>query len=62
MALGRDEKERQVAYRELFRAELDKAAIDDIRPALTQNQPLGNSRFYAKIETMTGVRRETGRA
>jgi len=25
---------------------------------LTQNQPLGNSRFYTKIEAMTGQRRE----
>ena len=58
LALGADEKERQAAYRQLFRAELDKAAVDDIRLALNQNQPLGNSRFYAKIEAMTGVRRE----
>lgn len=57
-ALGKDEQERQAAYRELFRTELDKAAIDDIRLALNQSQPLGNSRFYAKIEAMTGQRRE----
>ena len=43
---------------ELFRAQLDSKAIDDIRLALKQNQSLGNSRFYAKIETMTGQRRE----
>ena len=35
-----------------------RAEIDAIRLALNQNQPLGNSRFYAKIETMTGQRRE----
>ena len=29
--------------------QLDKTAIDDIRLALNQNQPLGNKRFYAKI-------------
>lgn len=58
LALGRDDKTRQVAYRELFRAQLDRAAIDDIRLALNQSQPLGNSRFLAKIEKITGERRE----
>ena len=58
LAIDRDDAERQAAYRELFRAQLDSKAIDDIRLALNQNQPLGNSRFYAKIETMTGQRRE----
>ena len=58
LALGRTDKDRQAAYRALFRAHLDRAAIEDIRLALTQSQPLGNARFYAKIESMTGVRRE----
>jgi putative transposase len=58
-ALGRTDPERQVAYRALFRAHLDRDAIDDIRLALNQNQPLGNEQFYAKIEQRTGVRRET---
>ena len=58
LELGRDDKTRQAAYRSLFRAELDQEAISDIRLALNQNQPLGNSRFYAKIEAMTGQRRE----
>ena len=56
--LGDGDKERQSAYRALFRAPLDRAVIDDIRLALNQNQPLGNERFYARIEKMTGVRRE----
>jgi putative transposase len=58
LALGCDDKARQAAYRALFRAQLDRKAIDHIRLALHQNQPLGNSRFYAKIEAMTGQRRE----
>ena len=58
LALGSDGKERQAAYRALFRAQLDRAAIDDIRLALNQSQPLGNERFYAKIAKMAGVRRE----
>jgi putative transposase len=56
--LGASDKERQIAYRALFRAQLERAAIDDIRLALMQHQPLGNARFYAKIEKMTGARRE----
>ena len=58
MALGKDDKARQTSYRSLFRVALDKEAISDIRLALNQNQPLGNSRFYAKVEAMTGQRRE----
>jgi len=42
----------------LFRSHLDQAAIEDIRLALNQNQPLGNLRFLARIEKMTGIRRE----
>ena len=57
-AMGQTDKRRQTAYRALFRAQLDGAAIDDIRLALNQNQPLGNSRFYARIEKATGVRRQ----
>lgn len=33
-------------------------AIDDIRLAPNQNPPPGNTRFYAQIEKMTGIRRE----
>ena len=54
-AMGQTDKRRQTAYRALFRARLDGAAIDDIRLAFNQNQPLGNSRFYARIEKATGV-------
>ncbi|MGB8856755.1 MAG: hypothetical protein WCC58_08820 [Burkholderiales bacterium] len=32
--------------------------MNDLRLASNQNQPLGNSRFYAKIEKITGARRE----
>ena len=58
LSLGRTDKERQEVYRALFRAELDGEAIDDIRLALNQNQPIGNERFHTKIERMTGIRRE----
>ena len=58
LSLGEDDRARQSAYRALFRAQLDKAAVDYIRLALGQNQPLGNERFYARIEKLTGQRRE----
>lgn len=58
LALGLDDKDRQTAYRALFRAHLSQAAINDIRVALNQGQPLGDNQFYKKIESMVGVRRE----
>ena len=58
VAVGATDKVRQAEYRGLFRAHLDEAAIDDIRLALNQNQPLGNSRFHAQIERNNGERRE----
>ena len=58
VGLGRGEAARLAAYRALFRAELDTDAIGDIRMALDQGQPLGNSRFLASIERATGERRE----
>jgi len=57
-SLGLTAKARQTAYRALLRRELDVAALDDIRLALNQNQPLGNSRFHAQIERKLGERRE----
>ena len=44
--------------RALFRPHLDKGAVDDIRLALNQNQPLGSKRFLAHIEQITGIRSE----
>lgn len=57
LALDADEAARQVAYRALFRSELDKDALEDIRLALNQGQPLGKGRFLETIEKMTGQRR-----
>ncbi|MFH1870863.1 MAG: transposase [Pseudomonadota bacterium] len=58
LGLGRTETARLAAYRALFRAELDADAISDIRMALDQGQPLGNSRFLDSVEQATGQRRE----
>ena len=56
--LDQDEAARRAVYRAFFRSELDAEAIGDIRLALTQGQPLGNSRFIDDIERATGQRRE----
>jgi putative transposase len=58
LELGRSSASRLAAYRALFRTELDAEAVTDIRLALNQGQPLGDSRFYARIQRATGVRRE----
>ncbi len=49
LALGATDATRRRAYRDLFRSELDAAAVDDIRLALNRNQPLGGNRFYARV-------------
>ena len=58
LGLGSTGTARQAAYRSLLRHQLDAEAIGDIRRAINQSQPLGNERFYARIERMTGQRRE----
>ena len=57
-ALAEADAVRLSSYRTLFRTELETEAISDIRLALTQGQPLGNSRFADEIERATGLRRE----
>jgi len=58
LGLGRDDAARRQAYRTLFRPHLEQAAIDDIRLALNQSQPLGDSRFHGVIERAVGERRQ----
>jgi len=58
LALAEDSATRRQGYRGLFRTALDKAPLADLRMALNQDQSVGNSRFYAQIEAMTGQRRE----
>jgi len=55
--LGSGDRERQAAYRALFDIGLDPE-IDGIRLALSQSQPLGDARFFARVEQATGIRRE----
>jgi putative transposase len=58
LVLGADDDARRGAYRELFRGALDEKPLSDLRPALNQDQPIGNGRFYREIEAITGQRRE----
>lgn len=61
LALDRNDTGRQIAYRALFRSELDGEALGDIRLALTQGQPLGHGRFGERICAAAGVRRSQKR-
>ena len=61
-ALGADAQTRQVAYRELFRYELDPGTIDQIRTATNGNYALGNDLFKAQIAAALGRRVEAGKA
>lgn len=49
-SLGPTTSERQHAYRELFRSELDPGTFHRIRSVATFSMPLGNSRFREQIE------------
>jgi putative transposase len=48
LALGADDEQRRAAYRALFRPQLDSAAADDIRQALSLGMPVGNERLEQK--------------
>ena len=48
--LGRSPSERQIAYRALFRTELNIFELDDIRTAVNQGLPLGSDRFKDEVE------------
>ena len=50
--LGQTPKERQEAYRELFRHELDEAALAEIRSTANRGWPIGSDRFKNDIEQL----------
>ncbi|MEA1933813.1 MAG: hypothetical protein U9N60_05200 [Thermodesulfobacteriota bacterium] len=60
--LGRTSEERQAAYRELFRHELEPGVVDRIRHATNGNFALGNQRFKEEIAAMLGRRVTPGKA
>jgi putative transposase len=55
-ALGRDDAERQEAYRGLFREVLDAAFLDDLRAATNGGWALGDDRFRGRIASAAGRR------
>ena len=59
--LGRIEPERQAAYRELLRYQLDPGVIDELREATSHELVVGTSRFKDEIEAMTKRRMRLGR-
>lgn len=56
LALGDDPVERQRAYRELFRHEIDPGLIDAIRQATNGNFTLGSDKFAEQIGDALGRR------
>ncbi len=56
LALGLTEKERQVAYRALFKGHIEQRDLEDIRACLQTGTPMGNDRFRAEIERTLQVK------
>lgn len=54
LKLGRTDAERQQRYRELFRFQVDGELLNDIRKAANKGLVLGNDRFVAEVEALTG--------
>lgn len=54
--LGKEEAQRQQAYRVLFHAHLEQSVIEQIRSATNGNYVLGVNRFQQEIEKMMGRR------
>ena len=54
--LGATIAECSAAYRELFAGQLDRPTLNTIRQATNQGMALGNDRFKAEIERLTGRR------
>ncbi|MGV6816856.1 MAG: transposase [Thiotrichales bacterium] len=61
-ALGIDDSSRKMAYRELFRYQLDPGLVDEIRSATTGNYALGNPRFQEQMEEALGRRVTRGKS
>ncbi|MCB2216473.1 transposase [Desulfofustis glycolicus] len=59
--LGVSDEQRQTAYRELFRYELDPGEIDRIREATNGNFTLGTNRFQEEASRILGRRVSPGK-
>ncbi|WP_036302425.1 transposase [Methylotenera sp. L2L1] len=60
--LGLDDTNRQSAYRELFRYQLEPKLVDEIRQATNGNYVLGNTDFVQQIERALDRRVSPGKA
>ncbi|MEI7432114.1 MAG: transposase [Betaproteobacteria bacterium] len=60
--LGKTPEERQAAYRELFRYQLDPGLVDQLRSATNGNYALGNERFLQEMAEALGQRVTRGKA
>jgi len=60
--LGLTDEERQAAYRELFRYELDPGQVDEIRKATHGGLVLGSERFAQEVALLAGRRTQRGKA
>jgi len=56
LALGADDAQRRLRYQALFRSSLEPGQVNEIRSCAQTGTPLGNERFRAQIEQMTGRR------
>lgn len=54
--LGKEPEDRQKAYRELFRGRMGEKTLTEIREATDKAWVLGDARFKAQVEEMTGRR------
>ena len=54
MSLGKTNAARQLAYRELFRNDLQPGMVDQIRKATNGNFVLGNDRFQDEVAQALG--------
>ena len=61
-ALGTDVENRQAAYRELFRHELEPGLVDEIRRATNGNFALGSERFGVELTQLLGRRVTPGKS
>jgi len=48
--LGKDDEERQAAYRQLFKHHIPEASVNEIREATNKAWVLGNDRFKQRIQ------------
>ena len=62
IALGKNNKEQQANYLELFRYKLDSQMIDRIRSVTNRNYTLGDSRFHDQIAEALGRRVTPGKS